>query len=71
VDLSGLDHKDKLGCEKIYQIVKSDLEVNLDRVLRARKGDKYNKAGKEGRKRLAYEALFGEGSAPTFSAKDL
>ncbi|GMI12110.1 hypothetical protein TrRE_jg12084, partial [Triparma retinervis] len=71
IDLSSVNHKDKVACENAYENVKTDLEVNLQRVVKARKGDKFRGAGRSGRKRIAYEAIFGEMSAPTFSAKDL
>jgi hypothetical protein len=71
IDLSDVDHKDKIACSEAYANVKKDLEGNLERVVKAREGDEFRGAGKHGRKRLAYEAIFGERSAPTFSATDL
>ena len=71
IDLTNVDHKSKTECGDAYENVKQDLEGNLEKVLKARKGDRWAGAGKEGRKRLGYEAIFGERSAPGFDANDL
>ena len=62
---TNLDHRDREGCEKLYQDVKDEMMRGFDDVLRARENDPY----KDAVKRMVVERVSGK-QAHTFGMKE-
>lgn len=65
-DLSGLDSRDKDGCQRVYQAIQTELMRGFTDLLRAREKDPF----KDSKVRFVYEQVTGK-AAPTFSVEEL